>query len=71
MVTFMVVNTVSLILLLKDSNTVIAYQIKSYSDTLCYLIVFVKRELIWTYDWVMHGGTGLGRKIMINQILMF
>ena len=71
MVTFMVVNTVSLILLLKDSNTVIAYQIKSYSDTLCYLIVFVKRELIWTYDWVKHGRTGLGRKIMINQILMF
>ena len=71
MVTFMVVNTVSLILLLKDSNTVIAYQIKSYSDTLCYLIVFVKRELIWTYDWVNHGRTGLGRKIMINQILMF
>ena len=71
MVTFMVVNTVSLILLLKDSNTVIAYQIKSYSDTLCYLIVFVKRELIWIYNWVKHGRTGLGRKIMINQILMF
>ena len=67
----MVVNTVYLILLLKDSNTVIAYQIKSYSDTLCYLIVFVKRELIWTYDWVKHGSPVLGHKIMLNQILMF
>ena len=68
MVTFIVVNTVSLILLHKDSNTVIAYQIKSYSDTLHYSIVFVKPEMIWIYNWVMHGRTGLGRKI---QILMF